>query len=205
MTTMLHSEFDYDTSGLKRAIQHGEAKPTTRNHSQMTIFPLGLPLTTRTRLADLSFQSGESQAEIIRQAIDKILDEGVCGVEQVTGKRAQNAATRRAHLAQEKETRAQARKLVQQERRIALAAKAAQRAAQKAEGPEPVLAPTQPEPSIVESPIVPDRGIVSDIVQPEDPVQLDRPTPPSPEHTWVRGGINRCGYWRAPKRTKLAI
>jgi hypothetical protein len=141
-------------------------------------------------------------ASIIRQAIGKILDGGISGVERVTGARAIGIATRRAEVAQEKANRAAVRVLARQERVAEKAAKVAQRAAKKA---EPVLAQGPTEPSIVESPSAPDRGIVSDIVQPEDPVQLDRPEPPSPEHTWVRGGINRCGYWRAPKRTKLAI
>ena len=63
MTTMLHSEFDYDTSSLKRAIKLGEAKPTPRGNGTMTIFPLGLPQETRDRLAHLSTMTGESQAD----------------------------------------------------------------------------------------------------------------------------------------------
>ena len=201
MTTMLHSEFDYDTSRLKRAIQHGEAKPTTRNHSQMTIFPLGLPLATRNSLARLSLETGEPMAEIIRQAIAKILDEGISGVERVTSKRAFVIFEKRAATAQEKAnravSRAQAGVLARQERVAEKAAKLAQRAAKKAEKSEVVPVPTQPELSIPSE--------TDQIMEPSeaDNHQLDRPEPPTPQHIWVRGSNNRWGgYWRAPKGTR---
>jgi len=208
MTTMQHATYDYNTASLKRAIQHGSAKPTPRGNGTMTIFPLGLPQGTRDRLAHLSFMTGESQAEIIRQAIDKILDEGVCGVEQVTGKRALMIATRRASLAQEKANRAAARA---QERELAFqekAAVAAQRAAQKAEKTEVVPVPTQPESPPTDQPLPNKTGArqldqaVTDNL-PGGAGSLDRPAPPSPVHTWVRGNNNRWGgYWRAPKGTR---
>ncbi len=200
MTTILHNEFDYDTSNLKRAIKLGEAKPTARKHSQMTIFPLGLPQETRDRIASLSFLTGESQAEIIRQAMSRILEAGPEGVirtsemrtQERTAVRAGEAAVRAERAAR----RAQARELVSQEK----AAAAAQKAVVKAKKAATVPVPTQPEaPPQTEQPM--DQGVeaVTDNL-PELPAQLDRPLPPSPAHIWVRGAANRWGgYWRAPK------
>ena len=90
------------------------------------------------------------------------------------------------------------RALVSQER---LAAKAQEKAT-KAEEKAPRIAP-ELETQDVANPETsdPEQAIVDNTV-----VQLDRPVPPSPAHTWVNGGTNRWGgYWRAPKRTKLAI
>ena len=168
----------------------------------MTIFPLGLPQGTRDRLMTLSFQSGEPMAEIIRRAIDKILAQGLDGVIRTSEIRATARTAERAGEASVRAERAARLAQAREQAHLEKAAVAAQKAAAKAQKSETVLGlpqvgPGQPEPPIVESPIDQPTGLVID--------QLDRPTPPSPEHTWVRGGINRCGYWRAPKRTKLAI
>lgn len=233
MTKMLHSEHNYDTASLKRAIKRGDAVPTTRNHSQMTTFPLPLPQTTRTALANLSQETGESMASIIRQAIGRILDQGACGVEHVTSRKRALITSRRASQAQEKADRALGRALDRQEQQeekahvraiqadvkaiqdMVQAEKAerasrrvrelevaqavqvaewAEKAAQKAA--VTVLVPTQPESSLhLEEPTT------TEIVV---PVQLDRPAPPTPQHTWVNGGTNRWGgYWRAPRASKI--
>ena len=186
MTTMLHSEFDYNTASLKRAIQLGEAKPSTR-HGTTTVFPLGLPQDTRDRLMTLSTLTGEPMAQIIRQAIAKILAEGPAGVIRTSEIRATAVAAERAG---EAAVRAEREELASQEK----AALRAQRAAKKAEKTEVVPVPTLSEPSI---PSVLDQIMESSET---DNHQLDRPEPPTPQHIWVRGSANRWGgYWRAPK------
>ena len=211
----LHDAYDYNTSVLKSAIKNGEAKPATRRGS-MTIFPLGLPQGTRDRLASLSLETGESMASIIRQAINKILDEGACGVEQVTSNRAQTIATRQAAIAKEKANRALAREIAQQEREATRAASLTEKAAQKAlpirlgarTETVPVQAQLDRQGGITDQPVelstetkITDQPQTTD--QPGGAAQLDRPVSPSPAHIWVRGGTNRWGgYWRAPRGSK---
>jgi len=216
---MLHDNFDYNSAILKQAIKNGLRVPTTRGATDMTTFPLSLPLNLRTSLANLSTLTGESKAEIIRQAIDKILAQGSDGVIRTnemqtverTAKRAGEAAVRAERAARRVQERAVRAARKAQERAGRLADKAEQEDATRRTDELTAQAESAAEREAIQAEA---NNVPSDPEQtPTDnnhPAQLDRPEPPSPEHVWVRGGTNRGGrlgggYWRAPKRTKLAI
>jgi len=201
---MLHENFDYNTAGLKQAIKNGSRVPTTRGNNDMTTFPLSLPLNLRTSLTHLSALTGESQAEIIRQAIDKILAQGSDGVILTNEMQTVERTAKRAGEAAVRAERA-ARRV--QERAV--------RAARKAQERTEKAASTRSIDEMTTESAVEREAIQAEAnhgqappheMDDSHPVQLDRPVPPSPAHTWVNGGTNRWGgYWRAPRGTKMAI
>ncbi len=177
---MQHQEFDYNTVAIKSAIKNGTCQPLARGNGRTTTFPLGLPQETRDRLATLSTMTGEPQAEIIRQAIDKILDEGIGGVKQG----AHGAV--RAHGA------------IKQVEHTVL----------DPSGRKPGLIPVldNQEKGLRATALAEDSEIVSraDSVVPPATLPIKQP---EVGETWVHGGTNRTPlldsrYWRAPRGSK---
>ncbi len=216
-----------NTTELKNAIRTGEH---TYTHSQtgLTKLLVAIPLGLRTSLAQLSAVSGFSQQEIIRQAVERIIDEGQVALvhNERTSKVASEAkAEREAERAERTAVRKQARFDKLQAMATAKAERAASREqakaereagkaqilaektkaalekiAAKAENEQPVALVPVVQAEVWSEPVKPaDIGIQADSIEHVVDSITSRPSQPTPAHTWVVRGAG--GYWRAKKGT----